>query len=83
MDKLAGNDLSDRAALTYELGIADGIFGDKIEVVADEEGLEFGGYSTLPWVWIDRVRAILHAADKAEFEGPSSHTSCDENGVPS
>jgi hypothetical protein len=73
---------SDRAALIYEIGIADGIFGDKMNVVATEEGLEFGdGYSMIPWAWIERAATVLNAAYKPSPEGLCAHTPCREAGV--
>jgi len=56
---------SDRAATHYNLGIPDGIFGDSIEVEATEEGLEFGGYSILPWSWVVSALRKFHKSDDA------------------
>ena len=40
---------SDKEALSCFVDILDGRYGSELEVVATTEGLELGGYITLPW----------------------------------
>lgn len=38
------------------ISILDGNLGSELDVCATDDGLEFGGYSTLTWDWIDAAR---------------------------
>jgi len=77
------NNEGDRAAATVtKIPVLDGLFGDYLEVEATSEGLEFGGYSVLPWEWIDFARQTIRlSAEQSSSPDSESHTETDESGV--
>jgi hypothetical protein len=82
--KSAGtNTGSDRAETVTAIPILDGQLGDSIEVEATQEGLEFGGYSVLEWVWIDSARKALIALYAPPPVCPEPDIACDEDKGPS
>jgi len=72
----------DRAALSLTIPVLDGQFGSEMDVIATQEGLEFGGYATIPWKWLIAAYRTTWPYACRDFPlTDGSRTSDDESGA--